>query len=68
MKLKRGYFRIDKRRLLLGAIVWGLLSLVFTPEEENRAKEGFNEFPVGEQSAERERAVKGSGGGVRGAA
>ena len=44
LKLERVYFRINERNLLLGAILWSLLSLVFTPEEENSIKEGLNEF------------------------
>lgn len=56
LKLERVYFRINKRNLLLGAILWGLLSLVFTQEGENSIKEGFNEL----LGSGRERAIKGS--------
>jgi len=44
LKLERVYFRISERNLLLGAMLWSLLALVFTPEEENSIKEGLNEF------------------------
>lgn len=42
-KLERVYFRINRRNLLLGAILWSL-TLVFIAENENIIKEVCNEL------------------------
>lgn len=60
LKLERVYFRINKRNLLLGAILWSLLSLC----SRQRRRIASRKDLMSSWGVEGERAVKGGQGGA----